>query len=353
MALNALLDLEIAVPDPDALVTFWTGLGLDLTAPGVLGTADRPSQLRLREGRYRHVAETRIACDDEADLAAIATRLDGLGVRYDRPDDRPALVAHDPVGDHRVVIEVATAPPLTPPVARAHNRPGRLDRLDRRSSACLSQAPHRPRRVGHVVFGTPDVAASVAFYVALGFRVSDVVGGGAGAEPTGEATQQARPSSSEAQPRRRSGGTGSVPRKPIAVFLRCSTDHHNLLLAPSPVPCLNHYALELDDVDAIGLTGAKVLAERPDAGVVGIGRHVVGANLFWYLLDPAGGMFELFADMDQITDDERWEAETRRDDWDPFAIAAWAPGPPTADFLLPSDLDTIAAGRADAGLAVA
>lgn len=317
MALTALLDLQLTVPDPDALVAFWTDLGLRATAPGVLGTPERPTQLRVAEGRYRHVAETHVACDDPADLAAIAARLDRLGVAHERPTDRPALVAHDPAGDHRVVVEVAEAAPLAPPAPRAHNRPGRIERPDRRSRACLGQAPHRPRRVGHVVFGTPDVAAGVAFYTALGFTVSDVVGGG------------------------------------LAVFLRCSTDHHNLLLAPAPVPCLNHYALEMDDVDAIGLAGARVLAERPDAGVVGIGRHVVGANLFWYLLDPAGGMFELFADMDQIVDDERWEAEARRDDWDPFTLAAWVPGPPTADFLVPSDLDVIAAGRAAAGLAVA
>ncbi len=317
MALTALLDLELAVPDPDVLAAFWTTHGMNPTAPGVLGTADRPTQLRLREGRYRHVAETHLACDDPADLAAIATRLDALGVHHERCDDRPAIVAHDPIGDHAVIVEVAEAPPLTPPASRRANRPGAHDRLDRRSTACVGAAPHAPRRVAHVVFGTPDVEASCAFYTALGYRVSDVVGGG------------------------------------LAVFLRCSSDHHNLLLSPAPVPCMNHYAVELDDVDAIGLAAAKILADRPECSVAGLGRHVVGANLFWYLLDPAGGMVELFADMDQIVDDDAWEATQRRDDWDPFTVAAWAPGAPAPDFWLPSDLDTIVAGRAAAGLEVA
>ena len=305
--LNALLDLELSVPDPEELERFWLRRGLQATAPGVLGTADRPSQLRLREGGYRHVSEVRLACDDEGDLDEIAARLDKLGLSADVRDGELRTI--DPCNEHAVVVQVATAAPLTPPAPRELNRPGAPVRVDRRSTACLGRAPSAPRRVGHVVFGTPDVEASRAFYVeGLGFQVSDGVGPGLG------------------------------------WFLRCSTDHHNLLLMPAPVPCLNHYAVELDDADAIGLAAHAVLAERPEATVAGLGRHIVGANLFWYLLDPAGGMFELFADMDQIVDDERWAREERRDDWG-LDIAAWNAAGPTPDFFLPADLDALAAAR--------
>lgn len=311
MALSSLIDLELTVPDPDGLADFWVRRGMISTGDGVLGTPDRPSQLRLREGPYRHVSELRLGCSDEGDLVDIAARLDRLGVAADRSEGR--LGCSDPTGDHRVVVEVAEVSPLSVVPPPVENRPGRAERVDRRSPACLGETTHAPRRVGHVVFGTPDVEASRAFYVdGLGFLISDVVGG-------------------------------------LAPFLRCSPDHHNLLLLPAPVPCLNHYAMEMDDVDAIGLAGMAVTREQPDCAVTGIGRHVVGANLFWYLLDPAGGMFELFADMDQITDDERWEREQRRDDWDPLTIAAWEPSPARADFFLPSDIDTIAAGREAAG----
>ena len=178
----------------------------------------------------------------------------------------------------------------------------------------MATAPRPPRRVGHVVFGSPDVAATVAFYRdGLGFKVSDVIDGG------------------------------------IGCFLRCSTDHHNLLVMPAPVPCMNHYAMEMDDFDAIGLAGTEVVTGRPDASVYGPGRHVLGANLYWYLLDPAGGMFELFADMDQITDDDAWQAGEYREDWDPFTIAAWEPGPSRPDFFLPADIDDLARARVAAG----
>lgn len=311
MGLTSLLDLELSVPAPSELEAFWVRRGMRVTQPGVLGTADRPSQLRLREGDYRHVSEMRVSCEGEADLDAIANRLDGMGIASTRGDG--FLRCADPILDHDVVVEVGSAAPLTVPEARSMNRPGVLGRVDRRSSACLDHAPQSPRRVGHVVFGSTDVQASRAFYVdGLGFKVSDAIGD-------------------------------------FAYFIRCSSDHHNMLLAPSHVPCLNHYAMEMDDFDAIGLAGAKVLAERPDCSVAGIGRHVIGANMFWYLLDPAGGMFEFFADMDQIVDDEKWATEQFRDDWDPFTVGVWQASDIKPDFFTPVDIDSIAKGREAAG----
>jgi len=312
MPLCDLLDLQLTVPDPDGLVAFWEGLGLTRTDHSTLGTPERPSQLRVAEGPWRHVSELRLGCTDEADLVAAAGRLDDLGVASTLADG--VLRCHDPILDHEVVVEVAAAAPLAPPPVRQTNGPGRLERVNRRSSAALRAEPAPPRRVGHVVFGSTDVAATVAFYRdGLGFRVSDTIGDG------------------------------------IGCFLRCSTDHHNMLVMPSPVPCMNHYAVEMDDVDAIGSAGMAVVGERPDASVYGLGRHVIGANLFWYLLDPAGGMFELFSDMDQITDDAAWEADERRDDWDPFTVAAWEPGPSKADFFLPADIEDLARARTAAG----
>ena len=170
------------------------------------------------------------------------------------------------------------------------------------------------------MFGSPDVAASTAFYLdGLGYRVSDQILNG------------------------------------VATFARVERDHHNLLIHPAPTGYLNHYAFEVDDVDAIGKAGSAVLAERPDASVVGVGRHRLGSNLFWYLTDPAGNMFEFFADMDQIADDEAWERDHCRRDWEgsdgPAGFSVWGPAEPPANFFAPPDLPTIAAARAERGLA--
>lgn len=310
MGLTSFLGLELTVPDPGELEAFWVRRGLTPTAAGVLGTADRSDQLRLREGPFRHVSLVRLGCRDAADLVAIAQRLDALGVASSVDDD--VLRCHDPILDHEITVEAVPPDPLTEPEAVATNRPGRHDRLDVRAPASIDTLPQAPRRVGHVVFGTPDIPGSQTFFVdGLGFRLTDMVAG-------------------------------------FAPFLRCSSDHHNLLLLPAPIPCLNHYALEMDGADAIGLAGSKVVAERPDAHVTGLGRHLVGANLFWYLLDPAGGMFELFADMDQIDDDDAWEANERRLDWEP-TIASWNSTDVKPDFFLPTDIDALAAARDAAG----
>ena len=75
MALNGLLDIELSVPDPAALAAFWERRGLIRTADDVLGTADRPVQLRVAEGTYRHLSLLHLSCEAEADLAVIAGRI--------------------------------------------------------------------------------------------------------------------------------------------------------------------------------------------------------------------------------------------------------------------------------------
>ena len=313
MALTDLIDIELAVPNPGELQEFWNRRGLATTGDGQLGTPERSSQLRLKESHYRHVSHVRLATESQDDLVATAASLDAMGAQVTLGDGW--LESVDPVLGHVVRIEVTATESLKVAPTRELNGPGRLARANRRSEAAMREWTPNPRRVGHVVFGSPDTKASVDYYVnGLGFRVSDTM-------PDLEAT-----------------------------FLRCSSDHHNVFILPSPVACMNHYALELDDFDAIGLRGVEVVQERPDASVYGMGRHIVGSNIFWYLLDPAGGMFEFFTDMDQITDDELWDREQRRDDWDPFTVATYESGTSKMDFFLPSDIDAIAAGRERDGL---
>jgi catechol 2,3-dioxygenase-like lactoylglutathione lyase family enzyme len=314
VSVNRLLDITLGVPDPETLATFWTrrGLGLDGSC---LGTPDRPRQIVLVEGPYRHLAALHLGCESSADLAAIATRLARLGIATEATGT--TLVCSDPVFGHRVVVDVVGREPIQAGPARAVNGPGRAGRLTKRADVIAEAAPRPPRRVGHIVLGTPHVEEASAFYLdGLGFRVSDRMLGGA------------------------------------LTFARVEADHHNLLIQPSAVSYLNHYALEMDDVDAIGAAGTAVLHERPDADIVGIGRHVLGSNLFWYLLDPAGNMFELFADMDQIVDDEAWDREHRRDDWtlDEAGFSAWGPQHPPEAFFDPPDLAELGRAREAAGL---
>ncbi len=316
MALNGLLDIELAVPNPDELMAFWQRRGMERSADGVLGTADRDVQLRITQGDYRHMSELHMSCETERDLADIAARIGEMGVESQVADTR--LTCIDPVFQHRVVIDVTNPHPLTPTQHRAWNHAGEQARVDARADAVIEDAPRPPRRLGHIVLGTPTPDKAYAFFFdGLGFKVSDQV------------------------------------LKGVATFGRIEQDHHNLLIHPGPTSYINHYALEMDDIDAVGKAGQAVLDERKDANVVGVGRHFLGSNIFWYLTDPSGTMFEFFSDIDQIIDDEAWERDNCRRDWGgedgPAPLGVWGPPEPEV-FFNPVDLPEIGAAREALGL---
>jgi catechol 2,3-dioxygenase-like lactoylglutathione lyase family enzyme len=312
MALNGLLDVELSVADPAGLEAFWERHGMRRTGDGVLGTADRDVQLRIAEGTHRHLSELHLSCDAEQDLADIAGRIAAMGV--ESTIDDTTLRCIDPVFRHRVVIDVGAPHPLSPSQERAVNAPGQQARANVRAAAVVEAESRPPRRLGHVVLGTPHLGDATAFFFdGLGFKVSDQILNG------------------------------------VATFGRIESDHHNLLLQPASTSYLNHYALEVDDVDAIGKAGTAVVEEHPGASVVGVGRHNLGSNVFWYLTDPAGTFFEFFCDMDQIVDDDGWERDHLKRDWEgsdgPAGFSVWGPKEPPPEFFNPVDLGAIGAAR--------
>lgn len=307
MALHRFLGMEIGVPDPTELAAFFRSIALEGDADR-WGTADMPGQIRITGAPYRRLEGMWIGCDDEADLAATAARLGALGIPSAIADGE--LRCRQPGHDWEVRIRPIARGDLTPRTRPSENGPGARTRHDVRAAVVLEKEPRPPRRLGHVVVGSPDPAATVKFFAeGIGFRTSDVVGG-------------------------------------IATFLRCSADHHNLLVMPGPVPYLNHYAFELDDIDAVGAAATHYLAGlAEDRHVIGLGRHVIGSNVFWYMRDPCGTMFEFFSDMDCIADDDAWEIGT---DFTPNQFAAWGPQEPPQAFFVPDDIGEIARLR-DAG----
>lgn len=316
MALNGFLDIDLSVKNPAELGAFWERHGLRRTADGVYGTDQRPTVLNIKEGDHRHLSAMHFSTSHESDIADIARRLEGLGVAS--RTSSTTLECTDPILGHSIRIDVGAPIPLKPTDARPANRPGDRNRYNNRNA---SLAPDRrpPRRLGHVVLASPDIEKSTAFYFdGLGFRVTDQFVGANG------------------------------------TFGRVETDHHNLLIHRSRVGYLNHYAIEVDDFDAIGENGAAVVADNPDSHIIGVGRHLLGSNLFWYLRDPSGNMFEFFADMDHINDDDDWAKNHSRTDWGapsaPAPVQAWGDAPNEAFFAVP-DLEEIAQARAKRGLA--
>ena len=174
-----------------------------------------------------------------------------------------------------------------------------VERVNQRAPGILRTGPIRPHKLGHVVIGTPDANATQRFFAdGVGFKISDEV-------------------------------------RDVAAFLRCSTDHHNLLIQPSPVAFLHHTSWQVDDIDEIGRGAMQMLEGHPERHVWGLGRHYIGSNFFWYLRDPAGTFSEYYSDMDTIIDDQIWTPDT----WEPSlrTLYAWGPDVPPS-MLEPEDL---------------
>jgi hypothetical protein len=204
----------------------------------------------------------------------------------------------------RVHVEIAPRITAEPSPAPAYNRPGEVTRPGRRADAVLRDGPVRPRKLGHVVLGSTDQETSQRFFTeGIGLRVSDTVPG-------------------------------------IAAFLRCSTDHHNVLVQRAPVAFLHHTSWQVDDVDEVGRGATAMLEADPQRHVWGLGRHAIGSNFFWYLKDPAGNFSEYYSDIDCIVDDALWTPGV----WEGArSLYQWGPPPPPS-FLAPDDLAALMTG---------
>jgi hypothetical protein len=301
MSLHRLTTIAIGVPEVAPVAAFYRDLGLAETSPGVLATRDGGEQLRLVQSPRRRLVELGVGAEGPDDLERIARSLEGLGIAATRRGGR--LEAVDPASDVRLVVTVAE--PLAQPAAEPtrDNAPGVVRRHNARADVFSRARPVAPRKLGHVVVGSLDAEASPRVLVhGLGFKVSDEIPG-AGA------------------------------------FLRCSTDHHNVLVQTSPVRFLHHTAWEVDDVDEVGRGGKAMIDADPARHVWGLGRHYLGSNFFWYLRDPAGNFAEYYSDLDVIDDDARWTPEPGHG---MAGLYAWGP-PVPGEFLAPPDLAQLVA----------
>ena len=251
----------------------------------------------------------------ESVLGVMATTADGGRVWLALPGARPCLVLIDgPEAVCNHVALVTSEENLSEIRARADghglglNDPLFLDGDGLRLAAPnglaveigLGEIPARngePRAVGPVISGidhvsltAEDLPGTLAFFRdVLGFRLSD-----------------------------------SVENK--RHWLRCGPNHHTVAVFEGP-DGLQHYAFAAEDMHQLGRLG-DLLATRGQNFVWGLGRHGLGANMFSYHLDPAGGVLEVCCDMIQVEDEEAWVAQVWRADTLDSAVM-WGPPPPS------------------------
>jgi len=306
MSLHSLTQITIGVPNLADTAGYYADFGLDPTgvadeAHGFT-TTDGGEQLRLVATPRRRLVELRIGADDVDDVGRIASALARLEIPVQRESNLLRTV--DAGTELTVVVELAqrVAQRDTPPPP--YNGPGHVSRPGTRAPGVLRTNRVQPRKLGHVVLGSTDQAGSQRFFTeGLGFKISDTVPG-------------------------------------LAAFMRCSTDHHNVLVQQAPLAFLHHTSWQVDDVDEVGRGATTMLEKDPGRHVWGLGRHHVGSNFFWYLKDPAGNFSEYYSDLDCIVDDALWTPQT----WEGLrGLYNWGPPPPPS-FLAPEDLAELMSG---------
>jgi catechol 2,3-dioxygenase-like lactoylglutathione lyase family enzyme len=307
MSLHRLTEITLGVPNVKETVEYYTQFGLIPQPPSPdqtehwFGTVDGGQQLRILETSIRKLLSLGIGAEDHDDLGRIAASLQHFGAVSRIEDDR--LKTNEPITGLEVTVSIsprlAQRSTPTPP----YNSPGNIARPNARAVPILRQEPVRPRRLGHVAIGSTDAPTTRRFFTdGLGFKVSDELRG-------------------------------------LATFMRCSYDHHNVVVQPAPVAFLHHSSWEVDDVDEIGRGARAVLEGHPERHTWGLGRHSVGSNFFYYLRDPAGNLSEYYSDMDEILDDQLWNPGV----FDATAGNSW--GPPVPPSLIkPDDLAELMAG---------
>jgi catechol 2,3-dioxygenase-like lactoylglutathione lyase family enzyme len=272
--------VRFAAPDLDVMQRFVEDFGLTPTAREekllyCRGTDPSPylHVTELGDGGFRGIAFEAASAED---LTA-AAQLEGASAieKIDAPGGGRRVRFVDPDGYRVEVVhgrELLTPQPVrsAAPLNRGSDR-RRLGSLQR-----VEGGPACVKRLGHAGLRVSNFRRSAAWYKSnFGFVASDEI-------YLGE------------------------PDNRIAAFLRCDrgevhTDHHTLVCVgvPGGDIGLDHVAFEVEDFDAV-MVGHDHLKAAGYEHKSGVGRHVLGAQVYDYWLDPWGNVHEHFTDGDLL-----------------------------------------------------
>jgi catechol 2,3-dioxygenase-like lactoylglutathione lyase family enzyme len=148
-----------------------------------------------------------------------------------------------------------------------HRRAGRTMRL--------TKSPTTIQRIGHGVLATPKVKETVAWFrETLGMIRSDDVYAGSEDNVVGSFNRLDR-------------GDDYV-------------DHHVLFCVHNEKTGLNHVSYEAHDIDAIFQDHEHIKRVGKYEHIWGIGRHLLGSQVYDYWSDPWGRVHERWADSDRL-----------------------------------------------------
>lgn len=269
--------VRFAAPDLAVMRAFLEDFGLAcFEAGGRLygrGTDGRPFVHVTEPGAARFLA-VGLRAASVADLETLAAH-EGVAVEDSaEPGGGRIVRLVDPDGHGvEIVAGQADVTPNRPFADPPRNTIATAPRL--RAAVRLKPAPAHVHRIGHAVLRVRDFRASEAWYKQrFGFLTSDEIEAAKGVA--------------------------------LGAFMRCDrgdvpSDHHTLFLAQLPgPPGLLHAAFEVANFDDLML-GHQHLKARKREAAWGVGRHIMGSQVFDYWKDPFGNELEHWTDGDLFT----------------------------------------------------
>ncbi|MDE0855270.1 MAG: 2,4,5-trihydroxytoluene oxygenase [Nevskia sp.] len=279
---SALAYLIFDRPDLDRASQFLADFGLRPASSSseslfLRGTGPAPFCYVIRKAPIARFVGLGLQMHSRADLEALS-RLPGAspiqpvswpggGLRVELTDPS-GFVVHAVYGQN--LLE-----PIPHRAALSWNTGDKTSRVNHTQRSPL--APPDIIKIGHVVLELAEYQATCAWYTQhFGFIPSDI---------------QVLPDGS-----------------PAVAFMRLNlgdkpADHHTLALVQGFAATYSHSAYEVVDADAVGM-GQRVLKEKGWKHAWGIGRHILGSQIFDYWQDPWGDKHEHYCDGDVFTSDQ-------------------------------------------------
>lgn len=269
--------VRFAAPDLAAMQAFLEDFGL------ACATVDGRLYGKGSDGRpFLHVTEPGepvfrglgLRAAGLADLETLAAA-EGVAVAsLDAPGGGHVVRLTDPDGNRvEVIAGQSNAPPAAPPAEATRNSAHGRPRA--RTPVRLAPGPAHVVRLGHCVLNVADFRTSERWYKErFGFLTSDEIEAG--------------------------------PGFALGAFMRCDrgdlpSDHHTLFLAQLPQPPdFLHAAFEVAGFDDLML-GHSHLKTKGREAAWGVGRHILGSQIFDYWRDPWGHELEHWTDGDLFT----------------------------------------------------